>query len=57
VSVFAKLLNWFRPVTDPEHEAEAENLRAERETIRTSQLSGSGGSNLPPTRDITDPRP
>jgi hypothetical protein len=56
MSIFAKLVRWFRPVNDPEQEAEAERLRFERETIRTSQLSPGGASNLPPTRDITDPR-
>ena len=29
-----------RPPTDPESEAEAERIRLERETIRTSQLTG-----------------
>ena len=57
VSLFTKLLGWFRPAADPEQQAEAERLRVERETIRTSQFSPYGGSNLPPTRDITDPRP
>lgn len=56
MGVFTKIVAWFRPATDPEQEAEAQRQRAERETIRTSQLSPSGGSNLPPTRDITEPR-
>jgi hypothetical protein len=49
-------MRWLRPEADPEQQAEAERLRVERETVRTSQLSSSGGSNLPPTRDVTDPR-
>jgi hypothetical protein len=30
-------------------------MREERETVKTSQLSSAGGSNLPPTPDVTDP--
>jgi hypothetical protein len=52
MSIFAKIVAWFRPAADPEQEAEAQRQRAERETIRTSPTYG--GSNLPPTRDITD---
>jgi hypothetical protein len=56
MGIFTKVLSWFRPAADPEQQAEAERLRAERETVRASQRSHSGGLNLPPTRDITDPR-
>jgi hypothetical protein len=56
VGIFTRLVGWFRTAADPEQQAEAERLRVERETIRTSQLSPGGGSNLPITRDITDPR-
>jgi hypothetical protein len=56
MNIFTKIVAWFRPATDPEQEAEAQRRRAERETIRTSQFSPYSGSNLPPTRDITDPR-
>jgi hypothetical protein len=54
VSIITKLLRWLRPVTDPELEAETQRRRAERETIRTSQLGQ--GTVVPPTPDITDPR-
>ncbi len=56
VGILTKFMRWLRPEVDPEQQAEAERLRFERETVRTSQLSSSGASNLPPTRDITDPR-
>ena len=48
------LLAWLRPATDPESEAEAQRMRLERETIRTSQLTGP--PNIPPTRDVLDPK-
>ena len=48
------LLAWLRPATDPESEAEAQRMRVERETIRTSQLSGP--PNIPPTHDVLDPK-
>jgi len=51
-----KILSWLRPADDPEAEAEAARRRTELETIKTSQLSSAGGSNLPPTPDVTDPR-
>jgi hypothetical protein len=47
------LLAWLRPPTDPESEAEAQRMRLERETIRTSQLSGP--PNIPPTPEVLDP--
>ena len=56
MSFLAKIRSWLRPVTDPEQEAEAARRREELETIKASQLSPSGGSNLPPTPDVTDPR-
>ena len=55
MNVFQKILSWFRPESDPEAEAEAARMRAEQETIKTSQLSPQGGSSLPPTPDVTDP--
>jgi len=55
MGVLAKILSWLRPPADPEAEAEAARLRSQVETIRTSQLSSSGASNLPPTQDVTDP--
>ena len=58
VNPLKKVLRWFSPTSDsdPAAQAEAERLRAEMETVRTSQLGPSGGGNLPPTRDVTDPR-
>jgi hypothetical protein len=47
------LLAWLRPPMDPEAEAEAQRMRLERETIRTSQLSGP--PNIPPTPKVLDP--
>jgi hypothetical protein len=55
VGLLAKIRSWFQPAHSPEEEAEAARLREEAETVRTSQLSPSGGSNLPPSRDVTDP--
>lgn len=55
MGLLEKIRSWFRPAGEPEDEAEAARLRDERETIRTSQLSSAGGSNLPPSRDVTDP--
>ena len=40
---------------DPEAEAEAKRMQLERETIKTSQL-GVGGTNMPPTPDVLDPK-
>jgi hypothetical protein len=56
MGLLAKLRSWLKPTGTPEDEAEAARQREERETIRTSQLSSAGGSNLPPTRDVTDPK-
>ena len=53
MNALAKLLNWLRPSTDPEAEAESERMRTEMETIRTSQLGQ--GTIVPPTPDVTDP--
>jgi hypothetical protein len=55
MSIVKKLFGWLRPATDPETEAEREHMRNERETIRTSQLGQ--GTIVPPTSDITDPKP
>lgn len=57
----ARILRWLRPVGDPEAEAEAQRIRAERVTIKmsqsvTSQLGGPGSSSLPPTPDVLDPK-
>jgi hypothetical protein len=54
VSVLAKIFSWLKPGADPEAEAEAERLRTEQETVKTSQL-GAGGGTLPPTPDVLDP--
>lgn len=51
-----KILSWLRPVSDPEAEAEAQRLRAERESAKTSQLTGAPGASLPPTPDVLDPK-
>lgn len=48
------LLAWLRPPFDAESEAEAEQMRVGRETIRTSQLTGP--PNVPPTPDVLDPK-
>ena len=48
-----KVLAWLRPPVDPAAEAEAQRMRLERETIRTSQLTGP--PNVPPTPDVLDP--
>ena len=50
-----------RRSSDPESQAEADRLRAERDTIKVSQnhpsgtLFGGGAPNLPPTPDVLDP--
>ena len=49
-----KVLTWLRPPLDAESEAEVERMRVERETIRTSQLSGP--PNVPPTPGVLDPK-
>ena len=56
MNVFTKFLRWLKPPADPELERDADRGRDQRETIRTSQLSSSGGSNMPPLPEITDPR-
>ena len=48
-----KVLAWWRPPADPESEVEAQRMRLERETIRTSQLTGP--PNVLPTPDVLDP--
>ena len=50
---FKKVLAGWRPASDPESEVEAQRIRLERETIRTSQLTGP--PNVPPTPDVLDP--
>jgi hypothetical protein len=58
VNVLDKIKGWLKPTPiDPAAQAEADHIRDEMETVRTSQLSGAGGGNLPPTRDVTDPEP
>jgi hypothetical protein len=47
-----RLIAWFRPKHDTDWQ-EAERMRQERETIRTSQLTGP--PNIPPTPDVLDP--
>jgi hypothetical protein len=54
--LLTKIRSWMQRATNPEDEAETARRREELETIRTSQLSPAGGSNLPPTSDVTDPR-
>jgi len=62
VSIITKLLRWLRRPAGPEDEAEAESLRAERESVRAAQHAlmgprGVPGTRLPSTRDDpTDPR-
>jgi hypothetical protein len=55
------IARWLRPVADPEAEAEAQRIRTERETVKTSQIGaglfgGPGSMNLPPTPDVLDPK-
>jgi hypothetical protein len=59
MSIFSKIMSWFRPSGSPEDEAEAEKIRTQRETIKVSQggaylPAGESGA-LPPTPDVTDP--
>jgi hypothetical protein len=54
MNLIKRFLAWFRPTPDPEAAAEAERLRVQRETVRTSQLSGP--PNIPPTPDVLDPK-
>jgi hypothetical protein len=58
VTFLTKLRRWVRAPADPEEEAEAQRMRADRDTARETQLTkmrGIGG--LPPsTRDVDDPR-
>jgi hypothetical protein len=61
--MFAWLRRLFRSApVDPETYKDAERLHDRQTTIRASQtsggsplVSGSGGTNPPPTSDITDP--
>ena len=46
-------MSWVRGPTDPESPAEAQRLREERETVKTSQLGGP--ANVPPTPNVLDP--
>ncbi len=55
MGLLTKIRSWLRPAGNPEDEAEAARRREELETVRTSQLGSAGGSNLPPTPDVTDP--
>jgi len=56
MSLLEKMRSWFKPKPEyPEAQAEAERIRENMETVRTSQLGPAGGSNLPPTHDVTDP--
>jgi hypothetical protein len=59
MSVLSKIMRWFRrPAADPEAEAETHRIRAQMETIRASQSGASAASSsLPPTPDVTDPKP
>jgi hypothetical protein len=56
MNLLMKILRWLRPPADPEAQAEAERIRTAQQTVKTSQLTPSGSSNLPPSLDITDPR-
>ncbi len=49
-----RFLAWLRPTPDPGAAAEAERLRQQRETVKTSQLTGP--ANVPPTPDVLDPK-
>jgi hypothetical protein len=55
VDLWNSLRRWLARPADPEAEAEARRMQAERETIKTSQL-GLGGGNLPPTPDVLEPK-
>jgi len=53
MNLLEKVLSWMRGPNDPESAAEAQRLREERETVRTSQLAGP--ANVPPTPNVLDP--
>jgi hypothetical protein len=63
VNPVKKLMSWLRGHTDPESvasAAEAQRLRADRDTIRISQNTGPSElvgiqTNLSPTPDVLDP--
>jgi hypothetical protein len=56
MNLLEKIRRWFkREPADPEAQAEADRIRENIETVRTSQFGPAGGSNLPPTPDVTDP--
>jgi hypothetical protein len=55
VSLWTDIRRWLSPDPDPEAEAEAKRMQLERETIKMSQL-GVGGTNMPPTPDVLDPK-
>lgn len=56
MDLFEKMRGWFKSEpSDPETQAEANRIRDEMETVRTSQLGPAGGGNLPPTPEVTDP--
>jgi hypothetical protein len=54
VNPIKRFMAWLRPAPDPDAAAEAERLRIQRETVKTSQLTGP--ANLPPTPDVLDPK-
>ena len=53
------LMSWLRGPSDPESRAEAQRLREARDTIRSSQNTGTSAlgipTNVPPTPDVLDP--
>jgi hypothetical protein len=57
-----KLLSWWRGPTDPDAAAEAQRLRADRDTIRISQNTSATQSGNPnpilaaPTPDVLHPK-
>ena len=53
MNAIKRFMAWLRPTSDPESAAEAERLRIQRETVKTSQLTGP--PNVPPTPDVLDP--
>jgi hypothetical protein len=54
-----KLMSWLRGPSDPESRAEAKRLREDRDTIRSSQNTGTSAlgipTNVPPTPDVLHP--
>jgi hypothetical protein len=56
MSVLSKLMARLTPPADPEAEAEAQRLRDQMETVRTSNVSSWAVTNMPPTPDVTDPK-